>query len=121
MKKPYLNFYIKLEKDKGSSNGKTLMATVKGDASDQGQNIDIIGLSGLITLSRDEMAYVTNEMQRLGFDLPLLIGGATASKAHIAVKIEQHYLHPSVYVTSLACSWSMSKLLIVENRAIYAE
>src|SRR6476469_7882531 len=51
------------------------------------RKVDMIGLSGLITPSLDEMAYVAKEMQREGFDLPLLIGGATTSKAHTAVKI----------------------------------
>jgi 5-methyltetrahydrofolate--homocysteine methyltransferase len=55
------------------------------------ENVDIIGLSGLITPSLDEMVHVASEMQRLDFNVPLLIGGATTSKAHTAVKIEQHY------------------------------
>ncbi len=54
-------------------------------------NADLIGLSGLITPSLDEMAHVSGEMQRLGFEIPLLIGGATTSKAHTAVKIEPQY------------------------------
>ncbi|MDI5920559.1 methionine synthase [Halomonas sp. LR5S13] len=63
------------------------------------ENADIIGLSGLITPSLDEMVHVAREMQRQGFDLPLLIGGATTSKAHTAVKIEPGYEHPVIYVT----------------------
>ncbi|SEK23296.1 methionine synthase (B12-dependent) [Halomonas daqiaonensis] len=63
------------------------------------ENADIIGLSGLITPSLDEMVHVAKEMQRQGFDLPLLIGGATTSKAHTAVKIEPGYEHPVIYVT----------------------
>ncbi|CAM3421142.1 methionine synthase [Halomonas lysinitropha] len=63
------------------------------------ENADIIGLSGLITPSLDEMVYVAKEMQRQGFALPLLIGGATTSKAHTAVKIEPGYEHPVIYVT----------------------
>ncbi len=61
-------------------------------------NADIIGLSGLITPSLEEMAHVAKEMQRQGFTLPLLIGGATTSLAHTAVKIEPNYQHPVVYV-----------------------
>jgi 5-methyltetrahydrofolate--homocysteine methyltransferase len=59
---------------------------------------DIIGLSGLITPSLEEMAHVAKEMQRQGFTIPLLIGGATTSMAHTAVKIEPNYAHPVVYV-----------------------
>ncbi|WP_373183196.1 methionine synthase [Halomonas campaniensis] len=62
-------------------------------------NADIIGLSGLITPSLDEMVHVAKEMQRQGFSLPLMIGGATTSKAHTAVKIEPGYEHPVIYVT----------------------
>jgi 5-methyltetrahydrofolate--homocysteine methyltransferase len=60
--------------------------------------VDVIGLSGLITPSLDEMVHVAKEMEREGFDLPLLIGGATTSKAHTAVKIAQHYKHATVHV-----------------------
>ncbi|MCG7598453.1 methionine synthase [Halomonas sp. McH1-25] len=63
------------------------------------EKADIIGLSGLITPSLDEMVHVAKEMQRQGFDIPLLIGGATTSKAHTAVKIEPQYEHPVIYVT----------------------
>ncbi len=59
---------------------------------------DIIGLSGLITPSLDEMAHVASEMQRLGLTIPLMIGGATTSKAHTAVKIAPEYRHPAVWV-----------------------
>ena len=62
------------------------------------KKVDMIGLSGLITPSLDEMAYVAKEMQREGFDLPLLIGGATTSKAHTAVKIAPGYQQPVVHV-----------------------
>jgi 5-methyltetrahydrofolate--homocysteine methyltransferase len=62
------------------------------------QGADIIGLSGLITPSLDEMAHVAQEMKRLGFSLPLLIGGATTSRAHTAVKIAPHYNGPTVHV-----------------------
>lgn len=64
------------------------------------EKCDIIGLSGLITPSLDEMVHVAREMQRQGFTLPLMIGGATTSKAHTAVKIEPHYSNDAViYVT----------------------
>ncbi|PST87894.1 methionine synthase [Photobacterium jeanii] len=129
----HLEPFINKEKQAGSSNGKILLATVKGDVHDIGKNIvgvvlqcnnyeiidlgvmvpceqilkvakeeqvDIIGLSGLITPSLDEMVHVAKEMERQGFDLPLLIGGATTSKAHTAVKIEQNYHQPVVYVNN---------------------
>ena len=127
----YLEPYIEASKEKGSSNGKMVIATVKGDVHDIGKNIvgvvlqcnnyeiidlgvmvpadkilktarevnaDLIGLSGLITPSLDEMVNVAKEMERQGFTIPLLIGGATTSKAHTAVKIEQNYSGPTVYV-----------------------
>jgi 5-methyltetrahydrofolate--homocysteine methyltransferase len=62
------------------------------------ENANIIGLSGLITPSLDEMVHVAGEMQRLGMELPLLIGGATTSPAHTAVKIEPRYEGPVIYV-----------------------
>ncbi len=62
------------------------------------QAVDIIGLSGLITPSLDEMVHIAKEMERQGFDIPLLIGGATTSRAHTAVKIEEHYHGATVYV-----------------------
>ncbi len=62
------------------------------------QNVDIIGLSGLITPSLDEMVHVASEMQRTGFDVPLLIGGATTSSAHTSVKIAEKYNQPVVHV-----------------------
>ncbi len=62
------------------------------------ENADIIGLSGLITPSLDEMAHVAREMERNGFKIPLLIGGATTSRAHTAVKLAQHYSGPLVHV-----------------------
>ncbi len=129
----YLEPFIEASKEKGTSAGKVLLATVKGDVHDIGknivgvvlqcnnyeiidlgvmvpcdkilktareQNVDIIGLSGLITPSLDEMVYVAKEMERQGFDLPLLIGGATTSKAHTAVKIEQNYSGPTTYVSN---------------------
>ncbi len=68
------------------------------------KQVDIIGLSGLITPSLDEMVNVAKEMERQGFTLPLLIGGATTSKAHTAVKIEQNYSGPTVYVQNASRS-----------------
>ena len=62
------------------------------------ENVDIIGLSGLITPSLEEMTHVAKEMQRLGFKIPLLIGGATTSRTHTAVKIEPHYQGATVWV-----------------------
>ena len=62
------------------------------------QEVDLIGLSGLITPSLDEMVHVSQEMQRAGFDVPLLIGGATTSSKHTAVKIAPAYDHPTVHV-----------------------
>ncbi len=127
----YLEPFIEASKEAGRSNGKIVLATVKGDVHDIGKNIvgvvlqcnnyeiidlgvmvpgekilktarevdaHIIGLSGLITPSLDEMVNMAKEMERQGFTLPLLIGGATTSKAHTAVKIEQHYSGPTVYV-----------------------
>ncbi|AGP46284.1 Methionine synthase [Serratia plymuthica] len=127
----YLEPYIEASKQKGTTAGKILLATVKGDVHDIGknivgvvlqcnnyeivdlgvmvptekilktareQNVDIIGLSGLITPSLDEMVNVAKEMERQGFTLPLLIGGATTSKAHTAVKIEQNYSGSTTYV-----------------------
>ena len=114
-----------------SSQGKILMATVKGDVHDIGKNIvgvvlgcnnyevidlgvmvpaarildtaverkvDIVGLSGLITPSLDEMVFVAREMERRGLALPLLIGGATTSRQHTAVKIAPEYSKPVVHV-----------------------
>ncbi|MEJ5263791.1 MAG: methionine synthase [Bacteroidales bacterium] len=62
------------------------------------ENVDIIGLSGLITPSLEEMVHVATEMQRQGFDIPLLIGGATTSRVHTAVKIDPVYQHPIIHV-----------------------
>ena len=124
--------YIEKEKDGTSrSNGKVVIATVKGDVHDIGKNIvgvvlqcnnfevvdlgvmvscekileaatregaTLIGLSGLITPSLDEMVHVAKEMQRLGYKQPLLIGGATTSPAHTAVKIDPQYKGAVIYV-----------------------
>jgi 5-methyltetrahydrofolate--homocysteine methyltransferase len=62
------------------------------------ENADLIGLSGLITPSLEEMSHVAREMQRQGFTMPLLIGGATTSRAHTALKIDPHYKSPTVWV-----------------------
>ena len=152
----YLQPYIEAEKSKDTkSNGKILLATVKGDVHDIGKNIvgvvlqcnnfevvdmgvmvpcaailqkakeenvDMIGLSGLITPSLDEMVHVAKEMERLDFDLPLLIGGATTSKAHTAVKIEQNYHAPVAYVPNASRAVGVcQKLLNRESRDIYAK
>ncbi|MDO8908857.1 MAG: methionine synthase [Pseudohongiella sp.] len=86
-------------------------------------NVDIIGLSGLITPSLDEMVHVAKEMQRLNFTVPLLIGGATTSKAHTAVKIEQHYKNnATVYVPDASRSVTVvSNLLSTETRDSFVE
>jgi len=128
----YLLPFIELDKGGVSqSNGKILLATVKGDVHDIGknivgvvlgcnnydivdlgvmvapekiiqaakdQNVDAIGLSGLITPSLDEMVYLAKEMERQNFEVPLLIGGATTSKAHTAVKIDPQYKNAVVHV-----------------------
>ena len=85
------------------------------------ENVDIVGLSGLITPSLDEMVHVASEMQRQGFNIPLLIGGATTSKAHTAVKIEQQYENDNViYVPDASRSVSVvSKLLNTKNKTQY--
>jgi 5-methyltetrahydrofolate--homocysteine methyltransferase len=77
------------------------------------ERADIIGLSGLITPSLDEMVHVASEMQRLGFTIPLLIGGATTSKAHTAVKIEPAYQGgPTVYVTDASRGVGVASALL---------
>jgi 5-methyltetrahydrofolate--homocysteine methyltransferase len=85
------------------------------------ENVDIIGLSGLITPSLDEMVHVASEMQRLDFHVPLLIGGATTSKAHTAVKIEEHYKNDStIYVPDASRSVTVvSNLLNPETKGDY--
>jgi len=83
---------------------------------------DAIGLSGLITPSLDEMVHVASEMERQGFDIPLLIGGATTSRVHTAVKIDPHYRRgQTVYVTDASRAVGVaSNLLSQENRARFA-
>ncbi|MBS1635449.1 MAG: methionine synthase [Bacteroidetes bacterium] len=84
------------------------------------QQVDIIGLSGLITPSLDEMVHVAKEMERLQFDIPLLIGGATTSKVHTAVKIAQNYSHPVVHVNDASKSVPVaSNLISKENRPAF--
>ncbi len=79
------------------------------------ENVDIIGLSGLITPSLDEMVHVAKEMERLGFKIPLLIGGATTSKTHTAVKIEPQYSHPTVHVLDASRAVAVAGALTGEN------
>jgi len=78
--------------------------------------VNLIGVSGLITPSLDEMVYVAKELQREGFDIPLMIGGATTSKAHTAVKIEPQYQNNQVvYVTDASRSVSVATSLMSDN------
>ncbi len=79
-------------------------------------NADLIGLSGLITPSLDEMVNVAKEMERQGFTIPLLIGGATTSKAHTAVKIEQNYSGPTVYVQNASRTVGVVAALLSDNQ-----
>lgn len=150
----YLQPFIEKEKDATKkSNGKVLMATVKGDVHDIGKNIvavvlgcnnydivdlgvmvpaekiiqtaieekvDVIGLSGLITPSLDEMVYVASELDRLNLNFPLMIGGATTSKAHTAVKIAPKYKNTVIHVTDASRSVNVvSSLLNKEKSAEY--
>ena len=95
------------------------------------EKVDIIGLSGLITPSLDEMVYVAREMQRQGFKIPLMIGGATTSKAHTAVKIDPQYHNDGVvYVTDASravgvatslLSPEMKPVFLAERKAEYEE
>ena len=146
--------FIEAEKDgTSSSNGKIVLATVKGDVHDIGKNIvgvvlqcnnyeiidlgvmvpaetilrtareenaDLIGLSGLITPSLDEMVHVAKEMERQGFDIPLLIGGATTSKAHTAVKIDKAFNRDQVvHVTNASRAVGVASNLLGEKKANY--
>ena len=145
----YLLPFIEAEKlrtgDAGKSNGKIVMATVKGDVHDIGKNIvgvvlacnnfevidlgvmvpaqkildtaiaenaDMIGVSGLITPSLEEMSHVAREMQRQGFTIPLLIGGATTSRAHTALKIDPHYKSPTVWVKDASRAVGIAQTLL---------
>lgn len=80
------------------------------------EKVDVIGLSGLITPSLDEMVHVAKEMARQNFQLPLLIGGATTSKIHTAIKIEPHYTQPVVHVLDASKSVSTVSSLIGDNQ-----
>src|ERR1700736_6224869 len=80
------------------------------------QSVDVIGLSGLITPSLDEMVHLAQEMERLDFDLPLLIGGATTSRAHTAVKIAPHYSGPTVHVLDASRAVGVVSALISEDQ-----
>ena len=77
---------------------------------------DLVGLSGLITPSLDEMVHVASEMERRGFDIPLLIGGATTSKAHTAVKVAPAYSGPTVYVTDASRAVGVASNLLSDGR-----
>jgi 5-methyltetrahydrofolate--homocysteine methyltransferase len=82
------------------------------------EKVDIVGLSGLITPSLDEMVHVAKEMQRLNMSIPLLIGGATTSKTHTAVKIEPQYLNaPVVHVLDASRSVAVASSLLTQNEA----
>ncbi|HEX7801232.1 MAG TPA: methionine synthase [Pseudoxanthomonas sp.] len=148
----YLLPFIEAEKlrtgEVGKSNGKIIMATVKGDVHDIGKNIvgvvlacnnfdvvdlgvmvptqkildsarehnaDLIGLSGLITPSLEEMTHVAREMQRQGMTMPLLIGGATTSRAHTALKIDPHYKSPTVWVKDASRAVGVAQSLISKD------
>ncbi|MGY1717703.1 methionine synthase [Blastococcus sp. SYSU DS0552] len=148
----YLIPFIEAEKQPGDaerSNGKVVMATVKGDVHDIGKNIvgvvlqcnnydvvdlgvmvpgqkildaakqegaDIIGLSGLITPSLDEMVNLAAEMERQGFEIPLLIGGATTSRAHTAVKVAQKYSGPVIWVKDASRSVPVVAALLSDEQ-----
>ena len=149
----YLMPFLEAEKAGDiQTNGKILMATVKGDVHDIGKNIvgvvlqcnnyeiidlgvmvpaetilktarelqvDIIGLSGLITPSLDEMVHVAKEMQRQNFSLPLMIGGATTSRVHTAVKIEPHYDNETViYVKDASRAVGVASTLLSEAKGV---
>ena len=145
---PYLE---KAQDGSNRSNGKIVLATVKGDVHDIGKNIvgvvlqcnnfevidlgvmvpadriletarregaEMIGLSGLITPSLDEMVHVAREMKRQGFEVPLLIGGATTSPAHTAVKIDPEYDGPVAYVKDASRAVGVCQSLVTpEQRA----
>ena len=86
------------------------------------ENADIIGLSGLITPSLDEMVHVAREMERTGFKVPLLIGGATTSRAHTAVKVAQHYSEPVVHVLDASRAVPVtSSLLSKDGKAAFVK
>lgn len=151
----YLTPFMEAEKEamaaagqEVKTQGKIVLATVKGDVHDIGKNIvgvvlacnnyevidlgvmvpaekilerareekaDIIGLSGLITPSLDEMVHVAREMERNGFKVPLLIGGATTSRAHTAIKIAPHYSEPVVHVLDASRAVPVTTSLLSEE------
>ncbi|RKQ94163.1 methionine synthase [Maricaulis maris] len=151
---PFMEEEKALTGDQGKSNGKIVMATVKGDVHDIGKNIvgvvlqcngydvidlgvmvpcekiletarkegaDIIGLSGLITPSLDEMVFVASEMERQKVDIPLLIGGATTSPAHTAVKIDPSiHVAPVVHVHDASRAVGVVSKLLSDQRDAYA-
>ncbi len=146
----FLDPFMKAENEVGqvSSQGRVLMATVKGDVHDIGKNIvgvvlacngyevidlgvmvpfhkilqiareksvDIIGFSGLITPSLDEMIFNLQQLEQEGFKIPILIGGATTSKVHTSVKLDPHYAGPVIYVSDASLAGEVcSKLLSSE-------
>ncbi|MFT5572036.1 MAG: 5-methyltetrahydrofolate--homocysteine methyltransferase [Cryomorphaceae bacterium] len=146
----YLMPYVEDEKEIGDTNGRILMATVKGDVHDIGKNIvgvvlqcnnyevidlgvmvpaeqiiraavakqcDIIGLSGLITPSLDEMVHMAKEMQRQNIDVPLMIGGATTSKVHTALKIEPNLeLQQVVHVPDASRAVGVAQRLLSKQK-----
>jgi len=149
----YLLPYIEEEKgsDRGTSAGKVVFATVKGDVHDIGKNIvsvvlscnnfevidlgvmvpceviletakiekaDIIALSGLITPSLEEMATVAEEMEKQGFNIPLMVGGATTSKTHTALKIEPKYSGGVIHTVDASKAVEAAKLLMDKNKKI---
>ncbi|MGN6789650.1 MAG: methionine synthase [Rhodanobacteraceae bacterium] len=160
---PFMEEEKKKSGDVGKSNGKIVMATVKGDVHDIGKNIvgvvlacnnfevvdlgvmvpaqkildtaiaehaDMIGVSGLITPSLEEMAHVAKEMKRQNFKIPLLIGGATTSRAHTAIKIEPNYETACVWVKDASRAVGVAQSLVSKElvdgflakvRAEYAE
>jgi 5-methyltetrahydrofolate--homocysteine methyltransferase len=77
---------------------------------------DMIGLSGLITPSLEEMAHLAKEMQRQGYTVPLLIGGATTSRVHTAVKIAPHYAHPTIYVPDASRAVGVASSLVSDTQ-----
>jgi 5-methyltetrahydrofolate--homocysteine methyltransferase len=86
------------------------------------EKADLIGLSGLITPSLDEMVHVAREMERTGFKVPLLIGGATTSRAHTAVKVAQHYSEPVVHVLDASRAVPVtSSLLSKDGKAAFVK
>ena len=144
----YLQPYLEAEKSEGNTQGKILLATVKGDVHDIGKNIvgvvlacnnykiidlgvmvptntiidaaiehnvDVIGLSGLITPSLEEMVNIASEMERRSLKIPILIGGATTSRMHTAVKVAPKYSGPVIHVLDASRSVPVAGQLIGEK------